>query len=66
MAGSPRFKPSKRRGLLCNLKRNKPIRILDSQSEAVIVITFDRQGKLNIDAPQRFVIEKDLTLPSDS
>jgi hypothetical protein len=57
----PRFKRNRRSGLFLNLHRHKPIRIVDSESGAVIVITLDRQGKLNINAPQRFVVEKGLT-----
>jgi hypothetical protein len=57
----PRFKRNRRSGLFLNLRRNKPIRIVHSESGAAIVITLDRQGRLNIDAPQQFKIEKDLT-----
>lgn len=59
MAGSRRFKPTKRCGLFLNLRKHRPIRIVDSESGAVMIITLDRQGRLNVDAPKRFVIEKD-------
>jgi hypothetical protein len=58
MARGPIYRPAKRRGLLCNLRRRVPIRMIDQLSGDVITLTFDRQGRLNIDAPQRFQIEK--------